>query len=445
LCRTRTGSFTCCRRSALALSQRERLNQFMIEQAIYGDQDEGGYRFLARSPGFRDDWLAEAERLCTGFGERPAGVACPGCVFAQPFSRSYIAIVQAADQGHDDTGRPGALAFHLLILPRALYRELGGDPFFIAEQFPPSWQARGPLSCLTWTMGVPPARSVAILQKTLNVPHSATLLGGVQILLDGGRLVFERSSPDPAILRSLWALLPARERSELWPASFTFRNDHRFDAVVVPRAAGPDYEHYITEEKAGDYPEGRYECNLQSAIETGDQREIDALLNYSRSRILRLIVLLLIIVILLSLAMMRLLPGPAPAPPASGSARTTSLPLDLPPVDQCPSLNLRERMELAQRLHDLGERLHVELPEGASEQALTESLAVLDKELSRSKSRPDPGPLRNYGPLQRQLRVLLWKQEVAAHNARGLDTVELLERLEERLDQQRKPAENSRD
>ncbi|MGH7221731.1 MAG: hypothetical protein ACRELF_00720, partial [Gemmataceae bacterium] len=409
------------------------------------DQDKGGYRFLARSPGFRDDWLAEAERLCTGFGERPTGVACPGCVFARPFGRHHVAIVQAADQGQDDTGRPGALAFYLLILPRAFYRELGGDPFYLAEQFPPPWQTRGELPCITWTAGAPPARSAAMLQKTLNVPHSATLLGGAQILLDGGRLVFERSSPDAAILRGLWALLPTRERGELWPASFTFSNDPQFNVVVVPRAAGSEYEHYITEEKAGDYPEGRYECNLQSAIETGDQREIDALLNYSRSRMLRLIIVLLIIVILLSLAMIRLLPGPPAAPPATGTAKTPALALDLPPLDQCPTLSRRERTELAQHLYHLGQRLRIDVSEGTSEKALTAALAVLDKKLGTSNSRADPGPLRNYGPLQRQLRVLLWKQGIAAYNAHGLNTVELLERLEDQMDKEQKAAEKSRD
>jgi hypothetical protein len=249
----------------------------MIEQALYAGLQTDGYRFLARSPGFRDDWLVEAERLCAGFGEKPAGVACPGSVFARPFDRHHVAIVQASDQGLDDTGRPGALGFYLLIIRLSLYVELGGDPFFIAEQFPPSWQARGELPSLTWSAGPPPARTVEMLQKTLNVPHSATLLGGAQILLDGGRIVFERSAPDAAILRSLWALLPTSERTRLWPASFTFSNVHQFDAVVTPRASETEYEHYITEEKAGDYPEGRYECNLQSAIETGDQREIDAL------------------------------------------------------------------------------------------------------------------------------------------------------------------------
>jgi hypothetical protein len=414
----------------------------MIEQAIYGSQDAGGYRFLARSPGFHDDWMADAERMCTGFGERPAGVACPHSVFALPFRR-HVAIIQAADQGTDDTGRPGALGFYLLVLPRSLYVELG-DPFFIAEQFPPPWKARGDLPSLSWSADGIPARTVEMLQKTLNVPHSATLLGGAQILLDGGRLVFERSAPDDTILRGLWALLPTRERAELWPASFTFSNAHQFDVLVVPRANGPEYEHYITEEKAGDYPEGRYECNLQSAIETGDQQEIDALLNYSRSRMLRLIVMLFVIVVVLSLAMARLLPG-ARNVPTTGTSTRSSPQLDLPPVNQCPALSLRERTELAERLHHLGERLNVELPMGTTDEGLTEALAALDQSLGKVKSRQEAEPLRNYGPLRRQLRVLLWKHGVAAYNARGLNMVELLERLEESLDQERKPAEKARD
>ncbi len=120
----------------------------MIEQAIYGGQGTGGYQFLARSPGFRDEWLADAQQLCTGFGERPAGVACPLCTFARPLGSSHVAVVQAADQGIDDTGRPGILAFRLLILPTTLYRDLGGDPFFIADTYPPPWQARGSLPTL---------------------------------------------------------------------------------------------------------------------------------------------------------------------------------------------------------------------------------------------------------------------------------------------------------
>src|SRR3954466_528377 len=105
------------------------MEEITIEQAVYGGHGQGGYRFLARSPGFLDDWLPEAERLCTGFGERPAGVSCPGCLSARPFGPGHVAVVKAADQGHDDAGRPGALGFRLLILPRPLYEDLGGDPF----------------------------------------------------------------------------------------------------------------------------------------------------------------------------------------------------------------------------------------------------------------------------------------------------------------------------
>src|SRR5436309_9770301 len=117
--------------------------EILLEQALYGGHDSGGYRFLARSPGFLDDWLPEAERLCIGFGERPAGVSCPAAVFARPLGPRHVAVVQVADQGRDDAGRPGALGFHLLVLPRALYADLGGDPFFVADHFPPPWAARG--------------------------------------------------------------------------------------------------------------------------------------------------------------------------------------------------------------------------------------------------------------------------------------------------------------
>ena len=59
------------------------MNSDRMEQAIYGSHPGGGYRFLARSPGFLEQWLPEAQRLCTGFGERTHGVTCPAAVFAR--------------------------------------------------------------------------------------------------------------------------------------------------------------------------------------------------------------------------------------------------------------------------------------------------------------------------------------------------------------------------
>jgi len=291
----------------------------ILEQAIYGSQGPGGYRFLARSPGFVDDWLPGAERLCAGFGERPAGVACPGCVFGQPFGRAHVAVVQVADVGADDTGRPGALGFRLVVIPRAAYRALIGDPFAVAERFPPAWEARGELPALSWPTEPSVPRSVAQVQTVLQRPDGPTLLGGVQVLVDGGRLVFERPGPDPALVRGLWTLLPTTTRYDLWPASFAFGNALGFDAVVVPRAAGTAYAGYVNEQQAENYPQGRYELNLQIAAEAGDQRELDALLaRRSRAQTWRLGLTLLAVVVILALLAGLLTPPTVekrPAPP----------------------------------------------------------------------------------------------------------------------------------
>jgi hypothetical protein len=103
------------------------------------------------------------------------------------------------------------------------------------------------------------------------------LLGATQVLVDGGRLVFERPRPDTELLRNLWTLLPTSTRIDLWPASFAFDNRLGFHAVAVPHVAEGQYDWYVTEEQAGDYPQGRYELNLQIAAEAGDQAELDAL------------------------------------------------------------------------------------------------------------------------------------------------------------------------
>src|SRR5262249_48794917 len=195
-----------------------------VEQGLYGAFDGGGYRFVARSPGFREEWISEAERICAGFGERPAGVACPAAVFAQPLGRHHVAIVQAADQGMDDAGRPGALGFHFLVLSRDHYRAYGGDPFQLAERQPPPWHIRGDLPALAWPAESLPPRTVDQTRRVLKRPDGPNLLGGSQVLVDGGRVVFQRQQPDSALLRDLWQLLPTRTRTELWPATFAFGN-----------------------------------------------------------------------------------------------------------------------------------------------------------------------------------------------------------------------------
>ena len=437
------------------------MNDLPIEQAVYGSEGAEGYRFLARSAGFRDDWLPEGQRLCTAFGERPAGVSCPGCLFVQPFGPRHVAVVQVADHGRDEAGRPGTLRFRLLIVPRKLYAALEGDPFLIADAYPPPPHPQplspeyrgegcqscsplpgtpgrgvggeGPLPVLQWTAGAPPKRTIAMLQKVLNVPHSATLLGSAQALIDGGRVVFTRSQPDDTMLRGLWALLPSSSRAELWPATFALGNVRAFHAVAVPAALAPSEPVWIHEEQAGDYPEGRYELSLQIAVESGNQRDLDALLaRKTRVQMIQLaaaILAALLGILLVPMAFQMLGGTPAPtthAPPPAAA-------LELPPEKECPSLRDDERRQLAAKLQELAGCLDIELPGGTSDEALTQTLARLDDKLGEPATKRDPGPLRDLGAVQRQLRAILWKHGVAGYNEPRLNTVELAERLKNHL------------
>jgi hypothetical protein len=245
---------------------------------------------LGRSPGFGESWLPEAERLCRGFGARPDGVTCPAAVFAYPFGPEHVVIIQVADLAEPT----GALGFRFLILPRRLYSNFIADPFRVSDEFPPAWVPRFELPELSWPDDPPPRRTIAQLQHVLQTGCSPTLLGAVQALIDGGRLVFERPAPSLQLVRDLWQLLPYSSQAELWPATFAFGNDIGFDVLVVPKTAGLPLDRYITEEQANDYPQGRYELNLQIAIEDGSQPHLDHLLNRRSSRqTLRLAVFLL--------------------------------------------------------------------------------------------------------------------------------------------------------
>lgn len=244
----------------------------LLEHALYVGPGPGRYALRARSTGFHDDWLSAAVRLCDEFGERPAGVACPGCMFAQPWEKRHLVVVQVADQAE------GGLGFWLLVLPRQLYEvAAAGDPFAIADQFPPPWEAAGSLDPREWPHApVSAPRRVRDVQRVLTRADGPTFLGAAQALVDGGWVVFERPGPDTTV-RDLWTLLPTSTRARLWPASFAFANTLGFHAVAVPDADGEAFANYLREEQAGDYPEGRYETELQYAAEAGDQSELDRL------------------------------------------------------------------------------------------------------------------------------------------------------------------------
>lgn len=238
-----------------------------IQQALVLG-DGRGVRVVAQT----DDFDApEAERVAVLFGARPAGVACPLAHFACPFGKTHVAVVCVEDQSG------GALGFRFLVLSRELYKHLG-DPFAIADRYPPDWTTTGRLDDLAWPMAVLPERTLEQLDAILKTGDTPLILGAVQALVDGNRVLLRRNAP-AQLIRDLWQLLPDRMRCDVWPATFAFSDELGFHA-----AAGPTLPtarrgvQVLVEEAIRDYPASSYELALQVAIESGDRAALRKLL-----------------------------------------------------------------------------------------------------------------------------------------------------------------------
>lgn len=271
---------------------------FPVAQALYRRDFQRPARLVGRSVDFDEAWTAEAERLIVGFGERQPGLACPSAVFAQPFLESRVAVVQVADLEPGPSGWP-AMAYRFLVLSRTDYENSVADPFALAARHPfdRALLARSELPTLEEQAAPPPSRTIeqvrAILRRvkahalqegedpetavrTAENSESPALLGGVQILLDGGKLCFARKAPDNELAQAFWTLLPDPMRSKIWPASFAFGNALGFDLVFGSGFAAEEIEDSRDEDQAADYPPGAYELALQSAAENGGQEDLDA-------------------------------------------------------------------------------------------------------------------------------------------------------------------------
>ncbi len=248
-----------------------------------------GPSIIARSANFLPEWDVAATQMCERFGHRSPGVRCQDALFAHPLLRPHVAVVQVAEQGDTE------LSFRVLILHRKVYEALG-DPFAVADRYPPNWAARGDLASLEWPEELLPKRQVADVQAIMKSGDMPLLLGGVQALIDGSRLLFQSGEPMGKPIRDLWQLLPDRTRCELWPATFAFSDELGFHVLAMPEPPTQWPMGYLTADQARDYPEGRYELALQLAVEDSDQRELDRLLaRRSSADTLRLALFMVII------------------------------------------------------------------------------------------------------------------------------------------------------
>lgn len=421
---------------------------------------ERSVQVLGRSEGFSKEWEGRALAISRQFGVQPSGISCPLALFATPFHPGMVAIVQVSDQGCLPESN---LLLRYLLVPLGLYESLGCDPFRISAALPPVWNSSENLPDLSWPgeieTQIPQYQE---LQRTINVSYSATLLGGAQALVDGSRLVFERSEPAPTLVEGLWKLLPLSTRSHLWPATFAFGNDLGFDIAVVPRANEENFAGYLTEGMMGDYPEGNYELNLQVAIENGDQPELNRLfLRRNRQQTLELACWLLGVLVFGGLLSLLIAESRNHSSP-----RTIPKSISAPRPIQAPPLSLEQRTDMQQDLAPLCRRFRVDPPPDPSEGQLLLALERLDQKLEQlqfphlkvpmdgagqlsnlvlglSGTHPLPrafqlafgpsGSSRDSGSLQNVLRTLIWKYGGSTIAPEESNASKLLEELEKTL------------
>src|SRR5262245_22839080 len=255
-----------------------------IAQALFADG-----RFVARSDDFDEAWQTEAERITEAFGV-PAGVSAPDSLFAIPFGRRQVTVVSAS-------GR----RFRFLVLPRKLY-DVIPDPFAIAERFPPQWENARTLPTLEWPEEHLPRRTIEQLDAIFKHGDGPFLLGACQALVDSGRIALQRPEPDTKVCRDLWNLLPDSTRRHTWPATFAYSTALGFGLVALPAMPEAGTQGYMTEDQARDYPESRYERELQVAVEHNDQRTVDRLFaRRSSAETLRLAIWIVVAAVVLSI------------------------------------------------------------------------------------------------------------------------------------------------
>ena len=315
--------------------------RFAIPQALFFQEVSETIDCVARSSDFAEDWIPAVQDLLREYAIPLDARRFETIIFARPLTKKWVAIVQVGDlrKGSPQHVTRDGIGFRVFVIDKKKYTQYLGDPFEVAEQSDSVWEGEGELPLLSWPEEPLKARTVKQVQEVLKrIKHGAlkedipgeeqmeedfdpskhtespALLGGVQMLIDGGRLVFERPEPDLSLLKAMWTLLPQTSRIDLWPATFTFNNNIPFDMIVVSKYSMDDFPGYTTEDQAADYPEGSYELALQIAAESNDQDALDAL--YHRrtpSETLKMGIILLIAISLI-LAVSSLLQPPPPDP-----------------------------------------------------------------------------------------------------------------------------------
>jgi hypothetical protein len=205
-----------------------------VEQLVYGSFPfwDRGYDVLARSPGCRVDWVADVLSACRKLGEAPSGLTPASSLFAIKLASGPWAVVGVEPQGVDDQGRPGALAFHALLVDPGDYRMVGSNPFVFAGSLRRDWTLETTLNTLFCSV-----------EKFLPAPSTDPRTRPiVEALTRRRRVAIESAAPIDALAREVWTSLPESTRRKASVATWAFGNANRFDLVAFPRLAGVEFD-----------------------------------------------------------------------------------------------------------------------------------------------------------------------------------------------------------
>jgi hypothetical protein len=243
-------------------------------------------------------WEELARRIVTSFGTSTGEVSA---LLSLPFGLRHWAVIDAQSRGD------GALGFRFLILSK-LDWAYGVDPFLLNQTYPPNWSLRGQADAIQHELNFTPP-TVEQAAVWLKEHDRATLLGGLQALLDGARLWHESTPSSPAYVQALWNLLPYRSRHDFSFATLAFQpiSDLHYQAVpkeLLPATLPPGV---LSLKQTGDYPLGKYEQNLQLAISEGNAAEFEILLRRRTSRDTLRLALGLLLAMIVGLVVVKLL------------------------------------------------------------------------------------------------------------------------------------------
>ncbi len=208
------------------------------EQAVYGSFPfwDKGYAVLARSPGCRDEWIADLRAACQRYGERPAGAADAGGVIALKLPSGPWAIIAPLPQGMDDRGRPGAVAFHALFVSGADYRKAGAFPFAFVPLFRHDWSAE------TTTLETGEFNLEQVIPAEPISPKDPLARRIAETLMRGKRVALETSASIETLARDIYQALPLTRRARVSVSTWSFGNGNRYDLVALPRLHGVAFD-----------------------------------------------------------------------------------------------------------------------------------------------------------------------------------------------------------